>query len=317
MSRPDGRRSLRAPAKVNLGLRIVGRRPDGYHLLESVFAPLDLADDVELAVLAAGRPGVALRVEGGPPDLEAGASNLAARAARAWLEASGCEARVELVLRKRIPVGAGLGGGSSDAAAVLRGLQQRPEALPEAALAALALRLGADVPFFLDPRPARVGGIGERIEPLEQFPGLWLLLATPGPPLATTAVYAAFDASAGSGALTPSEPALRMRRFPALESGGPGGLQSALAAGLLANDLEPAATRLRPSIGRTRERLGALGAADVGMSGSGPTLFGIFPDERAARRAREEGDWETDIALHVARVPAVPDATAQSAVSRR
>ena len=128
---------------------------------------------------------------------------------------------------------------------------------------ALALRLGADVPYFLAPRPARVGGIGERSEPLAGLPELACLLVNPGVPLATASVFAAYDARPA-----PARPAFD----PAL------GLD-------LGNDLEPAAERLCPGIAPLRERLLALGARAVGLSGSGPTLFGIFPDVAAAARA--------------------------------
>ena len=152
-----------APAKLNLGLRIVGRRPDGYHELESVFAPIDLADElaIEIEEHSRGPAEVELELAGADPEVPGGASNLAARAAREFLAAAGLRARVRIALAKRIPAAAGLGGGSSDAGAVLRALAGRwPAALRRDALAALALGLGADVPFFLDPRTALVGGIG-------------------------------------------------------------------------------------------------------------------------------------------------------------
>ncbi len=234
---------LEAPAKVNLGLRIRGRRSDGYHLLESLFVPLDLSDRLRVdvgAVVASAPRRVTLAVSG---DRAAGVpgddSNLAVRAAQAFLAAAGrTDLVVAIQLEKRIPAQAGLGGGSSDAGAVLRALSALvPWAAGPEALAALALHLGADVPFFLEPRPALVTGIGERIEPAPKTPPLVLLLAHPGIGLSTAEVYAAFDALAG--ALTAREPGPTVR-----PPEGP--LEPEALARLLENDLEPAALRLCP-----------------------------------------------------------------------
>ena len=279
------RSRLRAPAKINLGLRIVGRRADGYHELESLFAVLDLADELELEIERADAPSVALRLESPESGAPAGtshlapadASNLAARAAELFLAESGLRLRVAIALRKHTPVAAGLGGGSSDAAAVLRALAAfAPDALAPDLLAKLALRLGADVPFFLDPRAAFVRGIGERIEPVRGLPELPLVLANPGEPLATREVFRVHDvlhpdASRATPRGTPDFARLR---------GDPGAW-----AAWLHNDLEPAARRLCPAIGRLRGELTARGARAVGLSGSGPTLFGIFESHAAARAA--------------------------------
>lgn len=266
-----------APAKVNLGLRIRGRRADGYHLIESLFVPLDLADRVEVGLGPAAPPALRVfgeRARGVPGD----GSNLAVRAAVGFLEAAGrTDLGVSLALEKRIPAEAGLGGGSSDAGAVLRALRDLlPGAVADAPLRALALSLGADVPYFLDPRPAWVRGIGEEIEPEAEAPELWLVLCHPGVGLSTAAVYAAYDALAG--ALTPPDPGPTVRPPPGADE------PRALAA-LLGNDLEPAARRLCPPISRLRDRIAEAGALAVGMSGSGPTLFGVFRDEASAREA--------------------------------
>jgi 4-diphosphocytidyl-2-C-methyl-D-erythritol kinase len=287
---------LEACAKLNLGLRVVGRRADGYHLIASVFVPLDLTDRLWISIEPGEARDVTFRLRGSAPGLESSPGNLAARAARAFLDAGGVHARVEIELEKRIPVGAGLGGGSSDAAAVLRALSHRfPEALPAgAAIADLALRLGADVPFFLDPRPARVGGIGERIEPLPGFPSLAVLVATPAPALATADVYEAWDAAAA--ALTPPEPHRTMPRPPGLDD----------LPALLTNDLEPVATRLRPGIARIRSALTGAGARAVGMSGSGPTVFGVFGDALEARAAAAAIGWAPEDQIHVGRTGGSP-----------
>ncbi len=278
-----------APAKLNLGLRIVGRRADGYHLLQSLFVPLDLSDQVSvrLGPEAAADPEVALAMEGQREGVPAGDSNLAVRAAHAFLKAAGLACGVAIQLDKWIPPGAGLGGGSSDAGAVLRLLDGLfPAALARQDLAALALQLGADVPFFLDPRPAQVGGIGEQIEPLEGLPGFSLLLVNPGISLSTASVYEAYDAL--HPALTPPGARPTLQPFAGLR----GDSQLDALAGLLENDLEPAAVRLCPPIARLRERLRGLGALAVGMSGSGPTVFGVFGDEGAAREGLDRAELE-------------------------
>ena len=268
---------VEAPAKINAGLRVVGRRSDGRHELQSLFLPLDLADDIELEI----RPGHAapvLELSGEITGAPADTSNLAARAASAFLAAAALERAVRIRLIKRIPVAAGLGGGSSDAGAVLRVLNSAfPDALAPAALTALAAELGADVPFFLDPRPAEVEGVGERIRPVPAGE-LALLLANPGVPLATERVFRAYDALAAGEAPAPAPPAAL------LLAGRPEDADPADLARLLHNDLEPAATRLCPPIAWLRAQLAGAGALAVGMSGSGPTLFAIF---ESAARAQE------------------------------
>jgi 4-diphosphocytidyl-2-C-methyl-D-erythritol kinase len=280
-----------APAKINFGLRVVGRRSDGYHELESIFLPLDLADELQLEILPDAGPRVRLTVEpeagNSQPAVPSDDRNLAVRAARAFLERAGLTLAVEVRLTKRIPVAAGLGGGSSDAGAVLRSLAGAfPDALRPDVLAQLALGLGADVPFFLDPCPALVTGIGERVQPLAPWPELALALINPGVPLSTAEVYRACDAL--RPASTPPEVASTLRAHlegldvAAAASNRPGALDP-----LLKNDLEPAARRLCPPVGRLRDELQGAGALAVGMSGSGPTVFGVFPSAGEARVALE------------------------------
>jgi 4-diphosphocytidyl-2-C-methyl-D-erythritol kinase len=289
---------IEAPAKINLGLRIVGLRDDGYHLIESVFVPIDWSDEVRLRCRPGPSRRITLTVE--PRDVASGitadeipcgARNLAFRAAEVFLQAADRPDTLEIALTKHLPVGAGLGGGSSDAAAVLRGLAESlPGALAADPLARLAIGLGADVPFFLDPRPAWVGGIGEQVEPLDSIPSLNLLLANPGVPLATPTVFRTWDmlrkdipddargklrSDLEAWLATPAnEPALRIDRL----------------SRLLVNDLEPAALRLCPAIGRLLRRLTDVGALATGMSGSGSTVFGVFESAAAAQTAAEAFD---------------------------
>ena len=292
-------RSLRrhAPGKINLGLRVVGRRADGYHELVSLFAPLDLGDEVEIAISDSTALEVEIELEGASEGIPADATNLAHRAARAFAEAADLSCRIELRIEKCLPAGAGLGGGSSDAGAVLRALCDLfPGALGEPRLAELALGLGADVPFFLDPRPAMVSGIGERLEAVDDLPSLPVLLANPGIALSTAEVFQTFAAI--QPALTKSAPD---RRIPPLSGATSPGWKFAGVTGLsLENDLEPIAIRLCPPIARLQRQIRATGAPVVGMSGSGATVFGLFESAEAAEHALEKAAFEAPIWARVA-----------------
>jgi 4-diphosphocytidyl-2-C-methyl-D-erythritol kinase len=281
--RSEQRLQAAAPAKVNLGLRIVGRRADGYHELESVFLPLDLADDVVVECRAARRGRVEISVETAP-DRPAGevpgdSRNLAARAAQGFLDRTGLGLEVKIRLTKRIPVAAGLGGGSSDAGTVLRLLAAaHPGVLDAGSLAGLALNLGADVPYFLDPIPAWIAGVGEIIDPLPICPELNLLLVNPGVPLSTADVYRATDLlHTAASPESPEAGSLRERMERVMRD------LSCGFGSVVGNDLEAAAIRLCPPIAHLRRRLLAVGASAVGLSGSGPTIYGVFASAAAAR----------------------------------
>lgn len=311
---------IRTPAKINLGLRIVGRRDDGYHLLESVFVPVDLYDRIRLEwgpgervtelqleiAEASGLPKALAEVTDGP-------DNLVVRAAEAFRAAVPRPGRLRIALEKRIPSGAGLGGGSSDAGAVLSALAALagPEAPPDGVLEEIALGLGADVPYFLRPRPAFVTGIGEEIEPIEALPTLPLVLANPGISVATAEVYrvaatlrrSLTDPGAGSTMRAISDLCGEIEAWvPALGE-------------ILVNDLEPAAIRLCPPVGRLLAALRATGALGVGMSGSGGTVFGVYPSmddaRRAADRLRSKTEtggrvgWRAGLELRSGSVPAL------------
>lgn len=263
--------TVSAPAKVNLSLRILGRRADGYHELDSIFVPLAFSDQLTIRCRPAATLSVRCRCPA-RPELD-GPDNLAARAARLLLQRVKESASVEIEIDKRIWQAAGLGGGSSDAAAVLLALnaamQQR--ALPADQLSRLALELGADVPFFLDPRPRRARGIGERLTPVTGIPPLPLVLANPGVALSTVEVYRALGLQVGCRLDPPPQPE---RIEPSLQSVGR----------LMINDLEPAATRLCRQVGQLKSRLLQSGAVAACMSGSGATVFGLFEDDDTASR---------------------------------
>ena len=169
-------RKIKAPAKLNLRLKITGRRKDGYHELSSIMVPISLFDLLELRVVPHG---IALQCEGiaVPPD----ETNLVYRAAQTFFARAGIQIGVTVKLVKKIPVAAGMGGGSSDAAATLLALSRIwPRALPPSEVHRIALDLGADVPFFLECKPALASGIGEILEPLAEWPSYWYVVVNPG-----------------------------------------------------------------------------------------------------------------------------------------
>jgi 4-diphosphocytidyl-2-C-methyl-D-erythritol kinase len=266
-----------------------------------VLVPLDWGDDLEIDVAPAARTSVSLVLESGDAPggggVPADASNLAARAAERFLEGARLTQAVQVRLSKRIPAAAGLGGGSSDAAAVLRELARRfPDAYEREGLARLALALGADVPFFLGSGAAVVRGIGDEIEPLAGLRPRAVLLVHPGTPLATAEVFGAFDAL-GAGPPSGIDPD-RGSRLASAWSADP--LPQGRLEPLLANDLEPAAVRLCPPVARLRRSLRAAGAQVVGLSGSGPTLFGVFAGRGEAEAALARAGFESPVWARVA-----------------
>ncbi|MFZ5784679.1 MAG: 4-(cytidine 5'-diphospho)-2-C-methyl-D-erythritol kinase [Pseudomonadota bacterium] len=257
-----------AHAKVNLWLNVVGRRPDGYHLLDSLVAFVDLADEVEVA--PAG--GLFLELEGPQSDSLVGESdNLVLRAARLLADRAGVSPRARIRLAKHVPVAAGLGGGSADAAAVLQELVALWRvAMPEEELFDLAARLGADVPMCLAGRAARATGVGEELRPVPALPDGAILLVNPRVPLPTRDVFAR-RVGAFSAADAPPPSWRTAAEF-----------QSVLAA--RGNDLTAAAVALAPQIGDVLEALARLdGVRYVAMSGSGATCFALFDTLAAAR----------------------------------
>jgi 4-diphosphocytidyl-2-C-methyl-D-erythritol kinase len=259
---------VRAPAKVNLFLRITGKRADGYHLLDSLMVPVSLSDELEIQ---AQGPRSGIVVSCNDPTIPVGEANLAHRAAALLLQEAGAKAEVAINLHKVIPAGSGLGGGSSDAAAVLKGLNDLLAlGLKREELSALGTRLGADVPFFISCQPARIGGVGEIVAPIERLPTLWLVVIVPLFAISTAWAYARFDE------LPPTEPSLAVIE-PFLTGHWP-------LHGLLVNDLERAVLPHYPAIARLKEELLYLGAGGAAMSGSGSAVFGVFQSEEEAQR---------------------------------
>jgi 4-diphosphocytidyl-2-C-methyl-D-erythritol kinase len=277
---PTDEATLRAPSKVNLFLRVGSRRADGYHDIETFFLPLPEPADTFL-VRFFDEPGN-LDFLCSEPELET-EDNLVVRAYRSFGERTGFFPRLEVTLTKRIPHGAGLGGGSSDAATLLRYLNDHAGArtLTESDLAGLALRLGADVPFFLLARPARAGGVGERLKPDDPgLAGMFVVVVCSRQRVSTAWAYAALDASrssppkAGENCLT--SVFLENRRTFCV-TGQP-----------LRNDFESVVFAAYPGLGRIKERLLACGAAGALLSGSGSAVFGLFRERAMATLAMAE-----------------------------
>ena len=255
-------------AKINLSLKIIGKRPDGYHEIESVMQRLSLHDTLLFTPRKKGIDFVC-RAEGVPND----ESNLCVKAAKAYLEAAGIREGVAIELVKAIPAGAGLGGGSADAAAVLRAMASLYPASLD--LEKIALTLGADVPFCCSGTTSLCRGLGEKMTPVA-FAGkekLFALVAKGPSSLSTPAVYRAFDEreKEPGGETAPL--------LFAMEKGGADAIRAALF-----NDLESAAVALQPSIAALKSLMEAYGAKNARMTGSGSAVFALFEDREKAER---------------------------------
>ena len=269
---------IAARGKINWTLDIVGRREDGYHLMDMLMQPVTLEDEVTLG------PADSLTLTcGGWPRLTPREDNLALRAARALQEATGCRLGAAIHVEKRVPVGAGMGGGSADAAAVLFGLNRLwGTGLSAGELERIGLTLGADVPFCLRGGLTRTTGVGEIMENLPCKRSFPLVVVQPCRGLSTGAVFQAYRA-AGEKRRPDTEAACL-----ALEGGNLPVLSAALA-----NVLEPVSREMRPEIGQAVEALLASGASAALMTGSGSAVFGVFDEPAQASRAARglQGRW--------------------------
>ena len=269
--------SLRAPAKVNLRLDILGKRPDGYHEIKTWIYPISLADELHIERVKTAR----ITVSSAFPGLPLGEENLAYRAATLFIKERGLAGGVRIEIIKHIPVAAGLGGGSSDAAAVLKAMNILwGKNIPSEGLMEMGARIGADCPFFVVGKAAIMEGKGERV--VSYLPPLkaWMVLINPGHPLSTKQVY-----EQGKWGLTKQGGDTKISMPPQdLEKMGK----------FLRNDLEGPAMELLPIISTLKERLREAGGG-VSMTGSGPTVFGLFRTEaeaqQAARDLKMEQGW--------------------------
>jgi len=239
-----------AYAKINLSLSVLGRREDGYHDILSVMQTVGLADRVTVA--AEGSRTTAITLNASLPYVPRDEKNTAWKAAEVFLRYTGITAKADIFIGKHIPVGAGLAGGSADAAAVLLALDKIFDTrLPGNELIQIGKAVGADVPFCLTGGTARVEGIGERITRLPPSPGCHIVLCKPNRSIRTKDVFELFDK------LKPET-------------------------GKMPNDLEPVTTKLCGEVAGIKRELLAAGAKTASMTGSGPTVFGLFDDEKEA-----------------------------------
>ncbi|MFC1661701.1 4-(cytidine 5'-diphospho)-2-C-methyl-D-erythritol kinase [Gemmatimonadota bacterium] len=281
--------SVRAPAKVNLALRILEREESGFHQLETLFLALEFCDVLRISPAGAG---VSLSVRG--PDLGPLDQNLVSRAARGFLERADLTSGVEIQLEKRIPAKGGLGGGSSDAAATLRGLQElHPGRLDSSSLVELAGGLGADVPFFLSPSPLALGWRrGDRILPLPPLPSASLLLAIPPIGVGTPEAFGLM------GRNREGRSPLHVSRVlnPAQFSDWSG------VAAFATNDFEDVVIPASPLLGRLLDALRQTGPMLALLSGSGSALFAVYSDEAEAEASAVGlGEMFPDTSFHLTR----------------
>lgn len=274
-------KTFQSPAKINLCLHVLGRRLDGYHELAMAMQRVSLYDDVQIRVDRENSRSISVRCDG--LVLGSGEENIAARAVRLLLDEANVDAQVAIDIHKRIPVAAGLGGGSSNAATVLLGLNELLElGFEQERLQALGARLGADVPFFIFQRPAWATGIGTRLDPLPPLPDVSYLLVNPGISVSTAEVYQSLQLTKGGELAS-------LPRFSVVT-------RDDLCCAMH-NDLEAVTLpryRLLQQIKAQLIHSGALGAL---MSGSGATLFGVFESQddaqTAARQLHTNFDWWT------------------------
>jgi 4-diphosphocytidyl-2-C-methyl-D-erythritol kinase len=257
-----------SPAKVNLYLRVLRKREDGYHDILSLMQRISLCDELTFATTGGG---IAVRCPG--TTLPEGEGNIVYRAAAAFLSRIGASSGIEITIRKRIPIAAGLGGGSSNAATTLMTLNEMyGSPVTREELMKIGTELGADVPFFIFGKTAWAAGIGDRFAESPPLPPLWFVLINPGFEISTKMVYQGLNLGLTKQGINYSIP-----RFSTTED---------LIRGLT-NDLESVTTRLHPVLDRIKALLLANGARGALMSGSGPTVFGVFTDRESAGRAEK------------------------------
>jgi len=276
-------KNLVAPAKINVRLEIIGKREDGFHEIRSIMGAVGLYDTISLSKTSAG-----ITLTSNSREMPLDNKNLAFRAASVLMETANVSAGVRIHLEKHIPIAAGLGGGSSDAAATMKGMNElyglkfSPSQLVE-----LGVKIGADVPFFFSKGPALATGIGEKLFPIELSPPFWVLLVTPPIPVSTAWAYGQFKSQPQDNAFTFSA---KIDLFKVGKE-------------ILYNDFERVVIPHFPEIAKIKKALENLGAWGVLMSGSGPTVFGLFFDEAEARSAEiklikhyHELNWKISIA---------------------
>jgi 4-diphosphocytidyl-2-C-methyl-D-erythritol kinase len=257
-----------APAKINLFLRVIRRRADGYHDIFSLMQKINLYDELIFSPLPKG---IILNCPGS--DLPTDEDNLVIRAARAIFDYCDCQSGMEITLHKKIPMTAGLGGGSSDAATTLMALNKICSlGLKKNELVKLGAKIGADVPFFIFGNEALASGIGDKLKHLRNLPRIYLLLIKPPFELSTKMVYKNLNLRLTMGKNNYSIPPI---------------LDLSDIVQLLRNDLESVSLEMHTELSDLKKMLLRHGALGALMSGSGPTVFGLFRNEKEARKAQE------------------------------
>jgi len=258
--------TLLSPAKINLTLEVLGKRPDGYHEIRSIVQPVNLFDEVKIEI----EGGEGIEIESTGLQIPRGRENLAWKAAEVFLKESGLNFNVRISIKKRIPLGAGLGGGSGNAAAVLVGMNRIAKRFSENELIQIAPKIGADVALFINCRSAVIEGIGEKVTLIRDFPLFYYVLLNPGFETSTRRIYGFWDEMPEEGLIRTSiedtVSLFREGQFP------------------LRNDLEKPAMRLYPEIKALKERLIGMEVEAVSMTGSGSTVFGVFRGEGVAKK---------------------------------
>jgi len=260
--------TLKAPAKVNYLLDVIRKRPDGYHELRMIMQRVNLCDEITINLIKTPELSVTCGKKGVPD----GPGNIAWKAARTMLDLAGTGQGAKISVVKNIPVAAGLGGGSSDAATVLMGMNEILGLdLSEQQLMEIGLKLGADVPFFIFKKTALAEGVGEKLQTMPEMPKLWVLLVNPCVHVSTAWVYQNLT-------LTDRPELAKLPEFF-------GTIQDVCS--IMSNDLETVTIPSFPVIKEIKNRLLEMGAAGAMMSGSGPTVFGLFNDQQSAETARD------------------------------
>ena len=259
-----------SPAKINLFLQVTGKRADGYHDLFSLMCCVSLYDTIQLRFGGKG-----IEIESAHPQVPLDKTNLAHKAAELFYKKLGVQGGVKITIEKNIPVAAGLGGGSSNAASVLEGLNRfHSHPFPRERLMSMGLRLGADVPFFLFETPALASGIGEKLEAYPDLPKFHVVLVNPGFAVSTAEVFQNLNLGLTKCKKKLKKPSFRKTGYDVSRH--------------LCNDLEAVTASRYPAIRSVKKQLLEQGALGALMSGSGPTVFGLFSDPEKAAAARRE-----------------------------
>ncbi len=276
--------TLSSPAKINLRLNVLGRRSDGYHELLMLMERVSLSDEIELKVV---EKGILVTVDS--QEVPEGESNIAFRAIKEIMAYSSRNVGIEVKIKKNIPVAAGMGGGSSNAATVIRGLNQLLKLkLPREKLMMIGAKIGADVPFFLFEAPAIASGIGDQLRKIKKIPKMSFVIINPGFPVSTEWVYKNFTLTGNTPKNGNGKASSDFNEVPSIFN------TKRDVVKYLHNDLEEVTAKQYPVIEEIKKMLLQNGALASRMTGSGPSVFGIFPDKLTAEKAISKMSLKAD-----------------------